>query len=30
MVDADMSIAEGERTLVASGYAPAPQRLKSW
>jgi GDPmannose 4,6-dehydratase len=30
MVDADVALAEGERSLVASGYAPAPQRLKSW
>jgi GDPmannose 4,6-dehydratase len=30
MVDADVLVAEGERSLVASGYAPVAQRLKSW
>ena len=30
MVDADCAMAEGERALVASGYAPAQQRLKAW
>jgi GDPmannose 4,6-dehydratase len=30
MVDADVAMAEGERSLVAAGYAPAPQRLKAW
>lgn len=29
MVDADCSMAEGERALVASGYAPAQQRIRA-
>ena len=30
MVAADTALAQGERALVASGYAPTQQRLKSW